>query len=71
MLIGIRIVLAIGIVFLVPSLTCTAMMTFQSEAFDWMCGHNVYLQWFLLIAPSYILVGMIPVFRKHKPADPT
>lgn len=59
----IRLVISIFASILLAKEVCVVLSEKQALAFDWVCGHNVFLQWPIIFLIVFLCLGLLPWFR--------
>jgi hypothetical protein len=59
----VRVGLSLALSWLVAGAMCSLFLALHLRAFDFVCGHNVYIQLPFLIVGTYLLLGLFPPLR--------
>jgi hypothetical protein len=61
----VRVGLSFALSWFIAGVMCSLLLAFHLRAFDFVCGHNVYIQLPFLIIGTYLLLGLFPPLRFH------
>ena len=60
-----KLIISLIIAFILPYLTCAIIGAFDLRIFDFVCGHNTYLQIPVIFFLSYFLLSFVPQLNKN------
>jgi hypothetical protein len=61
-----KFVVAFILAFFGIDVTCALFSALHLTIFNWVCGHNQYIQFPILYVLIYLFLGLVPPFSKKK-----